>query len=54
MNMRDNNLVRGISPKEDLLEEFKSFIIHDLELMLVSRSCECFKDFLNPFVDACA
>ena len=34
MNMRGNNLVRGISLKEGLLEEITIFVIHDLDIGL--------------------
>ena len=49
-----NKLVRDLYIKEGILEELTSFIIHDLELGIVSSSCECVKDVLGPFVDACA
>ena len=52
--MRWNKLVGDIFLKEGLLEEITSFIIHYLELGLVSSSCECVKEFLEPFVDPCA
>ena len=41
MNMWGNKMVRGIFIKEGLLDEITRFIIHDLELRLVHRSCEC-------------
>ena len=52
--MQENNMIGDISIKEDILEYITSFIINFIELGLVSSSCECVKDFLDPFVDACA
>ena len=52
--MRGNKLVGDPLLEEGLLEEVTSFIIYYMELGLVSISCECVKDFLDPFVDACA
>ena len=54
MNIWGNKLVIDILLKECLLEDIKSFIFQYLELGLVSRSCECIKEFLDPFVDVCA
>ena len=48
--MWGNNMVRD----EGLFEEITSFIIHDLELGIVSRNCECVKEFLDAFVSTCA
>ena len=52
--MRGNKLVGDLLLEEGLLEEVTSFIIYYMELGLVSSSCECVKEFLDPFVDACA
>ena len=54
MYMRGNKLVGDLLLQEGLLEDITSFIIYYMELGLVSISCECVKDFLDPFVDACA
>ena len=54
MNVWGVKLLRGIYLKEGLLEEITSFIIYYMELGLVSSSCECVKEFLDLFVDACA
>ena len=54
MDMRGNKLVGDILLKEGLLEEITSFIIYYMELGLVSSSCECVKEVLDPFLDACA
>ena len=51
MDMRGNKLVGDILLKEGILEDITSFIIHYMELGHVSSSCECVKDFLDPFVD---
>ena len=40
MNIWGNNLVRDIFLKENLLEDIKSFIVHDLELGIVTSNCE--------------
>ena len=40
MNMRGNKLVRDIFLKEDILEYITSFIIHDLDIGLMTSSCE--------------
>ena len=47
-------MIGDISLKEGLLEEITSFIIYYMELGIVSSSYECVKEFLDPFVDACA
>ena len=47
-------LVVDIYLKEGLPEEIKGFIMHYMELGLLSIICEYTKEFLNPFVDACA
>ena len=52
MNMGGNKLIR-VFLKEVLLEEIKSFIIHNLDIDLVPSSCEFAKEFLDPFVDTC-
>ena len=49
-----NKLVRDLYIKEGILEKLTIFIIHYLELGIVSSSCECVKKFFDPFVDACA
>ena len=54
MDMRGNELVGDIFLKEVLLEEITSFIIYYMDIGLVYSSFECVKDFLDPFVDACA
>ena len=54
MDIQGNKLVGDLSLKEGLLEEITSFIIYYMELGLVSSSCEYVKEFLDPFVDACA
>ena len=54
MDMRGNKLVGDILLKEGLLEEITSFIIYYMDFGLVSSSCECVKEFLETFVDACA
>ena len=54
MNMWGNKLVIYLLIKSGLLEEITSFISHDLELGLVSSSFDYVKEFLDPFVDACA
>ena len=54
MYMWGNNLVGYLSLKEVPLEEIASFIIHCMEFGNVSSSCKCVKEFLDPFVDACA
>ena len=41
MNMRGDKLVMDLSLKEVILEKIKIFIIHDLELGILSSSCEC-------------
>ena len=41
MNMWGDKLVRDLYLKEDILEEIKIFIIHDLELGILSSSYEC-------------
>ena len=52
--MRGNDLVGDLLLKEVILEYITDFIIHYMELGIVSSSCEYVKEFLNPFVDACA
>ena len=52
--MRGNKLVGDLLLKEGFLEDITSFIIYYMELGLVSRSCECVKEFWDPFVYACA
>ena len=54
MDMRGKNIVGHIFLNQDILEDITGFIIHYMELGHVSSSCECVKDFLDPFVDACA
>ena len=49
MHMRRNKLVGYLFLKEGLLEEITGFIIYYMELGLVSSSCECVKEFLDPF-----
>ena len=51
MGMGGNKLVGDLLLKESILEYITSFIIHYMELGHVSSSCECVKDFLDPFVD---
>ena len=51
--MRGNKLVGYLSLKESLLEDITGLIIYYMKLGIVSRSCECVKEFLNPFVDVC-
>ena len=48
------NMVRYLSVKYGLLEDTTSFIIHDLEVGLVSSICECVYNVLDPFIDACS
>ena len=43
MYMRRDNLVGDILLKEGLLEESTSFVIHYMELEIVSSSCELVK-----------
>ena len=43
MYMRGDNLVGDILLKEGLLEESTSFVIHYMELEIVSSSCELVK-----------
>ena len=52
--MRGNKLVGDLLLKEGIIEDIKSFIIHYMKLGIVSSSSECVKEFLDPFVDACA
>ena len=54
MDMRGNKLVGYILLKEGILEDITSFIMHYMELGHVFSSCECVKEFLDPFVDVCA
>ena len=51
--MQGNKLVGDIFLEEVIFEDITSFIIHYLDIGLVSSSCECVKDFFNPVVDAC-
>ena len=53
MDMRGNKLVGYLSLTEGLLEKITSFIINYMDIGLVCSSCECVKEFLDPFVDAC-
>ena len=53
MDMRGNKLVGDLLLKEGIIEDVKSFIIHYMEFGIVYIICECYKEFLDPFVDAC-
>ena len=50
--MWGNNLVGDLLLKDGLLENITSFIIYYMELGIVYISCDCVKEFLDPFVDA--
>ena len=53
-DMWGNKLLGYLLLKEDLLEDITSFIIDIMDIGHVASSCECVKDFLDSFVDACA
>ena len=53
IDMQGNKMVGYFSLMEGILEEITSFIIYYTELGLVYISCDCVKEFLDPFVDAC-
>ena len=52
MNMRGGNMVRGIFLEKGILEEITSFIVHDLEIGIVTSSCERVQEFLDTFGDS--
>ena len=54
MDMWRNKLLGDLFLRKGLLEDNTSFIIYYMEPGLVSSSCECVKEFLDPFVDVCA
>ena len=54
MDVRGEKLVGYLLLKEGLIEEITVFIIHYMEIGLVSRIFEYVKEFLDPFFDACA
>ena len=46
--LRGNILVGDLLLKESLLEVIISCIIHYIELGIVTRSCDCVKEFFGP------
>ena len=49
-NIGWNKLKRDTSLEEVILEDITSFIIHNLDIEIVSRSCECVLDFFTPLL----
>ena len=52
--MRGNKLVGDIYLEEGLFDDITGFIIHYMDLGIMSSSCEYVNKFFYPFVDACA
>ena len=51
MDMGGNNMVGYLLLKNGILEEITSFIVYYMKLGILPSSCECVKEFLDPFVD---
>ena len=54
MDIRGNKLVGYIFIKDGILEDITSCIIYYMDIGIIYSSCECVKEFLVPFVYACA